>query len=129
MMVMIAKRAEVTPRENAARASNTIQASDGRSARARNAGSMMDRFMDTYSQACTQREEGADRRAQADRDHDADMAKRHEQHSTMLQSQLLETTACIQQNQQQCVTNNLQAIMTFQANLLKNVLGNSDKEK
>ena len=32
---------------------------------------MIFRFLETYSPACTQREDGEDRQAQTDRDHDA----------------------------------------------------------
>ena len=50
------------------------------------------------------------------------MAESGERHSAMLQTDMSKTIAAVQEAQQQAQVNNLQAMMTFQANLLKNLL-------
>ena len=53
------------------------------------------------------------------REHEVAMAERGECHSAMLQTDMSKTLAAIKEAQQQAQVNNLQAMMTFQANLLK----------
>ena len=53
------------------------------------------------------------------REHDLKMAERTEQHSVMLQEQLMRSTAAMQESQQQSPVNSLQAITAFQADLVK----------
>ena len=56
------------------------------------------------------------------REHEVAIAERGERHSAMLQTEMSKTLAAIQEAQQQAQVNNLQTMMTFQANLLKNLL-------
>ena len=56
------------------------------------------------------------------REHEVAMAERGERHSAMLQTDMSKTIAAIQEAHQEAQVNNLQAMMTFQANLLRNLL-------
>ena len=114
-----AKRAFKTPDEAAASSSHS--AARGASAKARQ-GSAMDKFLDIYASTSKAKMEDANMRAERTIQHDREMAERSEKHSTMLQTQLVDTTAKLQENQQTFLTNNLKAIMSFQAELIKGVL-------